>query len=89
VTRERREKEREGERRRGKGCHRTSRRRRVATSKHSFSVTTSLYNIYNINIPFKIILAKEKPRDKRRRRGACYNIYLALRYTSFLLYIKP
>jgi hypothetical protein len=75
--------------RRGKGCHRTSRRRRVATSKHSFSVATSLYNMFDINIPVMIILAKAKPRDKRRRGGACYNIYLALRYTSFLLYVKP
>jgi hypothetical protein len=43
----------------------------------------------NINIPVMIILAKAKPRDKRGRRGACYNIYLVLRYTSFLLYNKP
>jgi hypothetical protein len=45
--------------------------------------------MYNINIPVMIILAKEKPRDRRRRRGACYNIYLALRYTYFLPYNKP
>jgi hypothetical protein len=45
--------------------------------------------MFDINIPVMIILSKVKPRDKRRRRGACYNIYLALRYTSFLLYVKP
>jgi hypothetical protein len=45
--------------------------------------------MFDINIPVMIILAKAKPRDKKRRRGACYNIYLALRYTSFLLYNKP
>jgi hypothetical protein len=45
--------------------------------------------MFNINVPVMIILAKAKPRGKRRRKGACYNIYLALRYTSFLLYNKP
>jgi hypothetical protein len=34
--------------------------------------------MFDISIPVMIILAKAKSRDKRRRRGACYNIYILL-----------
>jgi hypothetical protein len=44
--------------------------------------------MFDINIPVMIMLPKAKSRDKRRRRGACYNIYLALRYTSFYFIIN-
>jgi hypothetical protein len=45
--------------------------------------------MFNINIPVMIMLSKANPKDKRRRRGVCYYIYIALGYTSFLLYNKP